>query len=722
MSRQRSDFDRLDFLGSGSFGRVFKVRHRVDGRTYALKSVRIPGTSERDLDAAALDERSKLARILREARVLANLNHERIVRYYSCWVEPLEEDEDDVDLVHADAPVIDASIDRTDKQDASNASDVLPGRLRGLAISGDHFTTGTRTTVGMAKKADGPDVAAQVTVAPTLTCNICRKLYGDYRVSLQAWHALDAGLQPLNLCTACYRLAMQRLGFDTSRLTITPVATGSLNTMTGSAAALGNSGAADANQTATSASPGAGGQPSPAPTLAPVKPLALFILTEFCELTLLDACLAVAPLHKERTRGGPATAPAPDRYAALASDPQAVARIWALFWQVVEGLAYIHSVGVTHRDLKPSNIFATNEGGGGGANGGGQSPSSALDTPLDSGGRGGGAAGESDGLPLVKIGDLGLAMESGRGTGGASRASDTGRDALSPAAVANGRHLDDSDGDDDDDDPHTRLGVGTALYMAPEGAGGRYGPFSDMYALGLVAFEMFARLAPPQAAGGPAAAPQRHHRHPQPAAAAAAAAAGSGWASLRGEPHTAASLRHPPPALDDASDADWHAHAAAGAGAESAAGVGAVGGDASVAGHAGSGGAGSVRARTRLLAALRAGCVPRSFLEAFPLQAQLISNLMQTDPAARPSASDLLRWKYFAWPRPALGPPAPEAQPPVSAVAVAPVEGRGARARSGATSDALRARLAGVPEGDASSARDVALAAIEALEAWEQEG
>lgn len=78
-SRFRTDFVGLGQLGKGGFGRVVKVRNRVDGLIYAVKIVPL------EADPAALKK------TLREVITLSRLNHRHVVRYYQAWVEEKEQ-------------------------------------------------------------------------------------------------------------------------------------------------------------------------------------------------------------------------------------------------------------------------------------------------------------------------------------------------------------------------------------------------------------------------------------------------------------------------------------------------------------------------------------------------------------------------------------------------------------------------------------------------------
>ena len=112
-------------------------------------------------------------------------------------------------------------------------------------------------------------------------CHLCRSEYQDWEVSFEQWGLLDSVLQPTCLCTDCYLRSVPQV--DASAIRIKRR-----------------------------------------------LPECLFILMEYCELTLVDAM---------RTARG---------------DERA---LWSLFAQCVEGVAYLHAKGVVHRDLKPTNIF-----------------------------------------------------------------------------------------------------------------------------------------------------------------------------------------------------------------------------------------------------------------------------------------------------------------------------------------------------------------------------
>lgn len=80
-SRYHAEFDELEHLGSGGFGEVVKARHKLDGKIYAIKKIKLRSG---DTDA----------RIFREVTTLSRLNHRYIVRYYATWLEDIDPDGD----------------------------------------------------------------------------------------------------------------------------------------------------------------------------------------------------------------------------------------------------------------------------------------------------------------------------------------------------------------------------------------------------------------------------------------------------------------------------------------------------------------------------------------------------------------------------------------------------------------------------------------------------
>jgi len=79
-SRFEQDFERLELLGRGAFGEVWRCRHRLDGREYAIKAVRYRQNAS---DGGQIERR-----VAREAQTLAGLKtHPGVLRYHNSWVE-----------------------------------------------------------------------------------------------------------------------------------------------------------------------------------------------------------------------------------------------------------------------------------------------------------------------------------------------------------------------------------------------------------------------------------------------------------------------------------------------------------------------------------------------------------------------------------------------------------------------------------------------------------
>lgn len=63
-------------LGKGGFGEVVKARKKLDGQIYAIKKI-----TQRS--------QASLTEILKEVRLLSQLSHPAVVRYYNTWVEEI---------------------------------------------------------------------------------------------------------------------------------------------------------------------------------------------------------------------------------------------------------------------------------------------------------------------------------------------------------------------------------------------------------------------------------------------------------------------------------------------------------------------------------------------------------------------------------------------------------------------------------------------------------
>lgn len=75
-SRYLNEFEEIAQLGKGGYGKVYKVLNKLDGQFYAIKKILIKKVSRRDCK-----------KVLREVKVLAGLQHPNIVGYNTAWME-----------------------------------------------------------------------------------------------------------------------------------------------------------------------------------------------------------------------------------------------------------------------------------------------------------------------------------------------------------------------------------------------------------------------------------------------------------------------------------------------------------------------------------------------------------------------------------------------------------------------------------------------------------
>ena len=80
-SRFTEDFVEEGRLGKGGFGEVVKARKKLDGQIYAIKKI-----TQRS--------QASLTEILKEVRLLSQLSHPAVVRYYNTWVEEIPDTTD----------------------------------------------------------------------------------------------------------------------------------------------------------------------------------------------------------------------------------------------------------------------------------------------------------------------------------------------------------------------------------------------------------------------------------------------------------------------------------------------------------------------------------------------------------------------------------------------------------------------------------------------------
>ena len=90
--RREKTFEQVSKLGEGGAGAVFKEKHKLDGKIYAVKVIRInvPYCTPDYGGKHEMGDYVLSHPAMKEIGAISRLNHDNIVGYKGCWVEAEE--------------------------------------------------------------------------------------------------------------------------------------------------------------------------------------------------------------------------------------------------------------------------------------------------------------------------------------------------------------------------------------------------------------------------------------------------------------------------------------------------------------------------------------------------------------------------------------------------------------------------------------------------------
>ncbi|NXW70255.1 E2AK1 kinase, partial [Hirundo rustica] len=383
-SRYLNEFEEVARLGRGGYGKVYKVRNKLDGQFYAIKKIKIKKATRRDC-----------MKVLREVKVLAGLQHPNVVGYHTAWMEHVQ-------TVHPKGKY------------SSLYLDFSP-----FVIFSDHCHIQT-------VESGSSIIFADLTSQEKKSCD-STSLKNGHRESVQDMDVRnDFSNSDSKECVKPNKLELStelQEGFVNN---VYNLSTDVDNHSTrGPHSSLNPDASTESESCSESKACSQGCSKNEVALCGEFEVeyhLMLHIQMQLCEISLWDW---IADRNKRCNKRSEDT-----------SSPYHLVDVrWTMkiFQEVVEGVCYIHSMGVMHRDIKPRNIFLHG----------------------------------SD--HQVKIGDFGLACKDLLWDDA---------DQWAQTERINGL-------------THTS-GVGTCLYASPEQLQGSHYDFkSDMYSMGVILLELF---------------------------------------------------------------------------------------------------------------------------------------------------------------------------------------------------------------------------------------
>lgn len=297
-SRYLSEFEEMSALGKGSYGRVFKVKNKLDGQDYAIKKILIKNVSRDDC-----------IKVLREVKVLSSLQHPNIVGYHTAWMEHVQPavNSPTKPMLPNSSPAL-GSLSHTDGhvEESTNGSSIV-------------FETSECSKDTKEQPAQTPQ-STSVKSTPEKSQAVCPK---NMRNPQNFVPCVFLGGKPRSAVDACPALT-----WDTSSLSEDESSPNRVELNNNSYIDMDNQRWAEKHPKEVQFH------------------LMLYIQMQLCELSLKDwiqerNCRPKAELTVAR---GP--------YQSFDCE-----RAFNILKKILEGVEYIHSCGIMHRDLKPRNIF-----------------------------------------------------------------------------------------------------------------------------------------------------------------------------------------------------------------------------------------------------------------------------------------------------------------------------------------------------------------------------
>ncbi|XP_032250065.1 eukaryotic translation initiation factor 2-alpha kinase 1 isoform X3 [Phoca vitulina] len=295
-SRYLNEFEELAVLGKGGYGRVYKVRNKLDGQYYAIKKILINGATKTDC-----------MKVLREVKVLAGLQHPNIVGYHTAWIEHVHVAQTR-DRISIQLPSLEVISDKEDdrnqhvKNDESNSSSIIFAE----------FTSEKEKSLGES------GIDNQNNRLVNCSTNLITRTACEFESSSLLQGNGLADLPSRSIVE--HQLPFRHHSDLEENFTSTGESSENLSLL---------------GQTEVGAS-----------RVVPQVQyhLMLHIQMQLCELSLWDWIV-------ERNQRG-------REYVDEAACPYVMASVATkIFQELVEGVFYIHNMGIVHRDLKPRNIF-----------------------------------------------------------------------------------------------------------------------------------------------------------------------------------------------------------------------------------------------------------------------------------------------------------------------------------------------------------------------------